>query len=121
MKAANFKVVSRITGDVAVLYPQGYLNTLAGESLVNECKSCLSQGIRKVILNFSGTELINSIGISLLLHVMEGLKEGGGSLCFTNLSKMHSDTFEMLGLTKHMLVFRDEDEALSYFTPERDV
>lgn len=117
MKATNFKVVSRLAGDVAVLYPQGYLNNLAGESLVNECKSYLSRGIKKVVLNFSGTDLINSIGISLLLHVMEGLKEGGGTLCFTNLSKMHSDTFKMLGLTNHMLVFSEEDEAFRYFNP----
>lgn len=114
MKATNFKVVSRLAGDVAVLSPQGYLNNLAGESLVKECNSFISKGISKVVLNFSGTEFINSIGISLLLHIMERLKEGGGTLCFTNLSKMHRDTFEMLGLTSHMLVFDDEDEALHH-------
>ncbi|MEJ2683830.1 MAG: STAS domain-containing protein [Candidatus Sulfobium sp.] len=115
MKATNFKVISRLAGDVVVLYPQGYLNNLAGESLVSKCNSYLSQGIKKVVLNFSGTDFINSIGISLLLHIMEGLKEGGGVLCFTNLSKVHSDTFEMLGLTNHMLVFGDEEEAFRYF------
>jgi anti-sigma B factor antagonist len=117
MKATNFKVVSKLAGDVAVLYPQGYLNNLAGESLVTECNSYLSQGIKKVVLNFSGTDFINSIGISLLLHIMEGLKDGGGTLCFTNLSKVHRDTFEMLGLTSHMLVFKDEDEAIRHFNP----
>ncbi|MEJ2697991.1 MAG: STAS domain-containing protein [Candidatus Sulfobium sp.] len=114
MKATNFKVVSRLAGDVAVVYPQGYLNNLAGESLVKECNSYLSRGVRKVVLNFSGTDFINSIGISLLLHIMEGLQEGGGTLCFTNLSKVHRDTFEMLGLTDHMLVFGDEDEAFRH-------
>jgi anti-anti-sigma factor len=116
MTATNFKVVSRLAGDVAVLRPQGYLNNLAGESLVTECNSYVSKGIRKVVLNFSGTDFINSLGISLLLHIMEGLEEGGGTLCFTNLRKIHSDTFQMLGLMDHMLVFGDEDEAMRYFS-----
>lgn len=114
MRAMNFKVVSRLVGSVAVISPQGYLNNIAGESLVQECNSCLGNGIKKIVLNFSETDLINSIGISLLLAVIERLKDSDGTLCFTNMSKMHNDTFEMLGLTKYIMVFGNEDEALAH-------
>lgn len=113
MNSPNFNVVSKIMGDVAVLYPQGYLNNIAGESLVHACNSFTEKGIHKIVLNFSGTELINSIGISLLLNIVEGLKDCGGTLCFTNMSNGHQDIFEMLGLTKYIRVFGSENDALS--------
>jgi anti-anti-sigma factor len=112
----NFKVISRRVGDVAVLYPQGYLNNIAGENLVRECNICLEREIRKVVLNFSETDFINSIGISMLLGITEKLKDSGGTLCFTNLSKAYIDTFEMLGLARYMHIFPGENEAMRFLT-----
>jgi anti-anti-sigma factor len=114
MKAVNFNVVSMTQGDAAVLYPQGYLNNLAGESLVQECNRFIESGIRKIVLNFGKTDLVNSIGVSLLLGIIERLRESGGTLCFSNLSRSHRETFEMLGITKYILVFDREEEALEH-------
>ena len=113
---SNFKVTSKRISDVVILYPQGYLNNVAGENLVKECNACLEGDIRKVVLNFRETDFINTIGISMLLSIIEKLKEAGGALCFTDLSKTYSDTFEMLGLTKFILVFPDEKAAVKYLS-----
>ncbi|MDA8078376.1 MAG: STAS domain-containing protein [Nitrospiraceae bacterium] len=114
MKSSPFQVTSRLVRDVAIVYPQGYLNNLAGESLVSECSRYARAGIKKVIVNFRQTDLINSIGISLLLHVMEELQAVEGTLCFTDMSKVQADIFEMLGLSKYFLFFQDEDRALQF-------
>lgn len=112
----GFKVTSKHINDVAILYPQGYLNNVAGEDLVKECNACLKNSIRKVVLNFRETDFINSIGISMLLSIIEKLKEAGGTLCFTDMGKAYSETFEMLGLTKFILVFPDENTAVKYLS-----
>jgi anti-anti-sigma factor len=114
MKAVHFSVVSRLEGDVAVIYPKGYLNNLSGEGLVKECGIYISQGITKIVVNFSETDLINSIGISLLLQVIEDLRNIKGTICFTNISKFLRETFEMLGLIQLMRVFPVESDALEY-------
>ncbi len=114
MKAAHFNVISMTAGDAVVLYPQGYLNNLAGESLVRECNRFVENGIRKVVLNFGKTDFVNSIGVSLLLGIIERLRECGGTLCFSDLSGSHKDTFEMLGITKYILVFDREEVALKH-------
>lgn len=114
MGANQFKVVSRLVGDVAVIYPQGYLNNLSGESLVKECGIYINKGITKIVVNFRETDLINSIGISLLLEIIEGIKNIKGTICCTNMSKFIKDTFEMLGLMKHMIVFPAESDAVKY-------
>jgi anti-anti-sigma factor len=114
MKSVQFNVTSRLDGDVAVVYPKGYLNNLSGESLVIECGIYIGKGITKIVVNFSETDLINSIGISMLLQIMEDLRNIKGTICCTNMSKFLRDTFEMLGLIKHMLVFPVESDALKY-------
>lgn len=112
----SFKVASKRISDMAILCPQGYLNNVAGENLVQECNACLENKIGKVILNFSETDFINSIGISMLLGIIEKVKDAGGALCFTNLSKAYNDTFETLGLTKFIHVFPDESEAVRFLS-----
>lgn len=117
----SFKVTSKRIRDVAILYPQGYLNNIAGENLVQECNACLEGDIRKVILNFRETDFINSIGISMLLSIIEKLKDAGGTLCFTDMSKAYSDTFEMLGLAKFIHVFPEENEAVRFLNGTKTV
>lgn len=113
-----FSVDSRVLNDIAVLYPRGYLNNIVGEGLEAACSKFLDEGITRIVLNFSRVEFINSIGISILLAVMEKMRDMGGTLCFTDLGSLHSDTFEMLGLSKHMLVFPTEEEALAHLRGE---
>ena len=119
MNSSPFQVRSRLIEDVAVIYPQGYLNNLSGEGLVNECGRYTSSGVKKIVVNFKETDLINSIGISLLLHVMEDLQTAGGTLCFTEMSKVQLGVFEMLGLTKYFRFFQDETGALKFLEAEK--
>ena len=114
MKSAPFQVRSRVVEDAAVIYPQGYLNNLAGEGLVNECGRYTRSGVKKIVVNFRETDIINSIGISLLLHIMEDLQTAGGTLCFTDMSKVQLGIFDMLGLTKYFRFFPDETGALQF-------
>ncbi len=114
MKSAPFSVTSRLEGNAAIIYPKGYLNNLSGESLVLECGDYIGKGITKIVVNFSETDLINSIGISMLLQIIEDLRNIKGTICCTNMSKFLRDTFEMLGLMQHMMVFPVEKDALQY-------
>lgn len=114
MTPVSFRVSSKEIGDAAVIYPQGYLNNVTGESLVQECAAYIGKGTKKIVISFSNTELINSIGISMLLSIIEKLVNTGGKLCFSDMSKTLKDTFEMLGLTKYIRTFDREADALHY-------
>lgn len=118
MKSAQFSVHSKLEGNAAIIYPRGYLNNLSGEGLVKECGLYISKGITKIVINFSETDLVNSIGISMLLQIIEDLRNIKGMICCTNMSKFLKDTFEMLGLIQHMQVFPTESEALRYLKAE---
>lgn len=118
MKPAKFDVHSRKIGDTAIVYPRGYLNNITGEKLVKECNACLEQGVRTIVLSFKEMDFINSIGISMILAVIEKLKACGGQIYFTDLARIYQETFDMLGLTKTIRVLPTEAEALTFLSGE---
>ncbi len=54
--------------------------------------------INKLILNLENSKVVNSIGISHLIEVIENLNQSGGKLVFTNLDPTIEKTFTIMGL-----------------------
>ena len=107
-------VRSRAIGDdLAVIYAGDYLNKLSGERIERECRRQLEQGCRALVINFKETELVNSIGVSILLGVIDAAESMGAQLIFSDVNNQTIQLFEMLGLTRHVALARDEQEALA--------
>jgi anti-anti-sigma factor len=105
-------VRSRSIGDLAVVYAGDYLNKLSGERIERECRRQLEAGCRALIINFRETELVNSIGVSILLGVIDAAETTGARLIFSDVNNQTVQLFEMLGLTRHVALAKDEQEAL---------
>lgn len=90
------------TTDTAVVLAGDYLNKLAGEQIERECKTRLDAGCKKLVVDFSQTEIINSIGISILLGVIDSAQNTGAKVVFSDLNEDSVELFETLGLTKHV-------------------
>lgn len=104
---------SRLIGDIAVIYPGSYLNQLRGETIERRCLELISEGVRNLVINFQETELINSIGISMLMGVIEAVNRTSGTLVLSNLSSTNRELFQVLGLLSHVEVFETEETALT--------
>jgi anti-anti-sigma factor len=104
---------TRSMGDLAVVYAGDYLNKLSGERIERECKEKLESGCRALVINFRETEIVNSIGVSILLGVIDAAGTAGARLVFSDVNDQTIQLFEMLGLTRHVALARDENEALS--------
>lgn len=104
---------SKMVGGAAVIYPGPYLNQLRGEDIEMKCKELLGRGVRQLVINFHETELINSIGISILIGVIEAVNEADGRLMLSNLSQTNRELFEMLGLLAHVSIEETEESALA--------
>jgi anti-anti-sigma factor len=106
-------VRSRAIGDLAIIYAGDYLNKLSGERIERECRLQLERGCRALVINFRETELVNSIGISILLGVIDAAESTGAQLIFSDVNQQTVQLFEMLGLTRHVALVKDEQEALA--------
>ena len=111
--STGFSVRSHCVGTTAVIYASDYLNKLTGEKIERECKKQLDSGCRALVINFSDTELVNSIGVSILLGIIDIAQKNGARLIFSDVNIQTAELFEMLGLTRHVVLARDEEEALA--------
>jgi len=102
----------REAGDTVVLYPHNYINDIEGEKLEELCEVFLGRGFKKIVVDFSSTDLINSIGVSIIIGIIESVKDKKGVITFSGLKKVNYDIFSLVGLTRHIQVFKTEDEAL---------
>ncbi len=112
-ESTGLSVRSHCVGTTAVIYASDYLNKLTGERIERECKKQLDSGCRALVINFSDTELVNSIGVSILLGIINIAEKNGAPLIFSDVNNQTAELFEMLGLTRHVVLARDEEEALS--------
>lgn len=92
--AANEESAIVIAGD--------YLNKISGEQIERECKRRLDEGYKQLVLDFSQTEIVNSIGVSILLGVIDSAANSGATVVFSKVKEDTIDLFEMLGLTNHV-------------------
>jgi anti-anti-sigma factor len=113
MQMNGFNIQAKVVDGVAVIYPGPYLNQLRGEAVESRCQQLLTEGVRHLVINFAETELINSIGISILLGVLEAVGDARGTLVLSNLSESNRELFEMLGLLAHVRTAPTEESALA--------
>ncbi|MGI8812529.1 MAG: STAS domain-containing protein [Pyrinomonadaceae bacterium] len=88
----------------AVVLAGDYLNKLTGERIERECRQRLDQGCRRIVVDFSQTEIVNSIGISILLGVIDSAANAGATVVFSDVNDHTVELFDMLGVSKHALV-----------------
>ena len=88
----------------AVVFAGDYLNKLTGEQVERECRLRLDEGCTELIVNFSRTEIVNSIGVSILLGVIDSARGTGAKVVFSDVKEETAELFDMLGLTRHVTI-----------------
>ncbi len=78
----------------AILYTKGYINNVGGEEIA----------LRE-------TKIVNSIGISILIEIIEKMMEKGGRIAFCCLTPVIHKTFQIMGLANYAKIFSSEEEA----------
>jgi anti-anti-sigma factor len=99
----------------AIVCAENYLNKQNGQRIERECRDQLEAGCRTLVINFQNTSQVNSIGISILLGVIEAAQSADARLIFAGVNDHTVQLFELLGLTRHVSLARDEHEAVMSF------
>ena len=106
--------------DYAVLIPSGYLNAMTGDQIDKICEGLARRGIHYFIINFGQTEMINTIGISILVGIIDKVQRGGGLVYFTELTGTNQDIFDALDLGSVAMIFPDNDSAIAHMRHDRE-
>jgi anti-anti-sigma factor len=100
-------------GEVAIVYAGDYVNKMGGQRIERECLTRIERGCRALIINFRDTELVNSIGVSILLGVIDEAERCGARIAFSNVSLHTLKLFELLGLTRLVVLAESDEDALA--------
>jgi anti-anti-sigma regulatory factor len=58
------------------------------------------------------SQIINSVGVSILIEVIERVQENQGSVSFSNLTPTIAKMFRIVRLTEAAEIYKDEEEAI---------
>ena len=97
----------------AIMYTKGYINNVGGEEIANRAYELMDGGVRTLLLNLRETKIVNSIGISILIEIIEKMIEKGGRIAFCCLTPVIHKTFQIMGLANYAKIYGSEEEAFS--------
>ena len=109
----DFNITKRIEGDIVVIETTGYLNNVGGEKIAKVCYEEIDNGKTLFLLNLENSKVVNSIGVSILIEIIEKLQEVDGKLAYCNLASIVEKTFNIMGLTKYSTIYKDEEAGIS--------
>ena len=116
MMSPNTKILTKDEGGTLVVYVEGYLNSFLGEEVEKIVGSRFEGGARRLLLNFGQTRMVNSIGISYIIGVVEKVMKREGRMAFCEVSRINRDLFTVTGLSKYVRSFDTEREALEFLS-----
>ena len=96
----------------AILYTKGYINNVGGEEIANRAYELMDDGVRSLLLNLRETKIVNSIGISILIEIIEKMIDKEGRIGFCCITPVIHKTFQIMGLANYASIFADEDAGV---------
>lgn len=107
------KVINTEVSDgIVIIGTEGYLNKDLGENIQEIALEHIEGGKNKIVINLKQSNIVNSIGASIIIELIEKLQEVDGEMVFCNLAPIIEKTFKIMGLTKYCKTFSSQDEAI---------
>ena len=113
-------IVERPDAKVAVLKTDGYINNAGGEEIARQAYTLMGDGVNRLLLDLEKTKIVNSIGISILIEILEKVLDQGGRLAFCRLTPTIEKTFQIMGLAQYARIFPSPEPALSWLRGEAE-
>lgn len=110
--ADSLELQVRQAGTVGIVATTGYINNTGGEQVAQACETLMGQGVCRLVLNLDKTNLVNSVGVSFLIEVIENANAHQGRVAFCGLSPTIAKTFQIMGLMQLATLHQTEQEAV---------
>lgn len=113
MAAKPAEAELRMEGTTAVMNLSGDINRTAETVLTDAYAQAAGAGATHIILNFAGTEFINSTGIAVIVGILAKARQEGRTVSACGLTEHYQHIFEITRLADFMPMFPDEVAARS--------
>lgn len=116
----SLEIAGRVREGVTILKLNGRL--VAGEEttiLRDRIRDLGAEGVTNAVLDLEQVEYIDSTGLGGMVICFTTLRKAGGALKLLNLNRRNIELLLLTKLSTVFEVFRDEQEAVNSFFPDR--
>ena len=99
-------------GSVGILQTDGYISDPQAEKVAEAGEALIQEGLRYLVLNLEKSRIANSMGISILIELIEKVRELGGKVAFCCVAPILAKTFQIMGLLKVADLYDTQTEAV---------
>jgi anti-anti-sigma factor len=110
-----FNLTSEVRDNCLIITTSGYVNNVGGEAIAAEFIRHFEQGTRHVVINLGQSRVVNSVGMSFLIEIIERLEESGGKLVFSDLDPAVEKMLAIMGLFQYAGKEKTVGDALLSF------
>lgn len=111
-----FTLTSEARQNCLIMVTSGYVNNVGGEAIAKEFGRHFVNGTKHVVINLAQSKVVNSIGMSFLIEIIEQLQDVDGKLIFTNLDPAVEKMLSIMGLFKFAGKEQTVEDALKVFS-----
>lgn len=111
----EFSLTSELRDNRLIIATNGYVNNVGGEAIAAEFGKHFENGVKEVVINLAESKVVNSIGMSFLLEILEQLQDAEGKLIFTNLDPAVDKMLTIMGIFTMAGKASTVDEAMGMF------
>jgi anti-anti-sigma factor len=108
----QFTLNSELRDNCLIIATSGYVNNVGGEAIAKEFTPHFENGTKHVVINLEQSKVVNSIGMSFLIDIVDQLNDVGGKLVFTNLDPAVEKMLAIMGLFRFAGKEKTVDDAL---------
>ena len=112
-KSMTSTVVRVADGLTSVIDIRGDVTAASEPALMAAYEEASRQGARRLVLNFSGLEYMNSGGIGMLVTLLVRANRQNQQLAAFGLSDHYREIFELTRLDEAIAIYGDEQSALA--------
>ena len=108
----QFTLTSEVRDNCLIIATSGYVNNVGGEEIAKEFSQHFEKGTKYVVINLEQSKVVNSIGMSFLIDIVDQLNDAEGKLVFTNLDPAVEKMLAIMGLFSFAGKEKTVDDAL---------
>ena len=110
------EITQRVVDGIAVVSPDGRIDTSAAEQLDQALQTVMDGGTCKIVVDMAAVEYISSAGLRSLAAVLVKCRDEGGDMKLAALNERVTRVFKIIGFDLLMSVTDTPEAAIDAFS-----
>lgn len=106
---------------VQVVTVEGYLDSSTFDKLQDALQSLIDEKQFYIVVEFGQLNYISSAGLGVLMGMLKEVRQNGGDLKLANMSPKVRNLFDMLGFSRLIRIYADQEEAKLAFVKDKNL